>query len=95
MRQKIKISRLPGNEHGLTLRQNKNAGYELDTLRHSREIRKHDEGVVKWVLVGVGARKLRLTVMGCTEHMVVGQKMIIAQLFGGQADSMHGLGITP
>src|SRR5882762_3411880 len=94
MRQKIKIRRLSGNEHGLTLGQNENAGDKLDTLRNSREIRKHDEGVVKWMLVGVGAQELWLTVVSCTEHMVVGQEMIIPQLFGGQTDAAHGLRVA-
>ena len=81
-RQEVDIGRLACHERGLALRQDQNPGGESDSLGDARQVGKHHEWVMERIVLGVGAYQWRRPIgMDGSEDMVVGQKMVEAQVF--------------
>ena len=85
--QQINIGRLPRHERCLALRKDQNPGGEPDALGHAGQKGEHHERVVERVLLGVGARQPRYPIgVHGTEHMVIGEQVVKAQVLDRGAD---------
>ena len=80
-RQEVDIRSLSRDERGLTLRKHEDPGGEPDSLSDSGQIGEHHEGIVKRILLGVGAREWRRPIgVNRSEYMVIGEEMIKPQI---------------
>ena len=81
-RKKINIGRLARDERRLTLRKDKDASRETDSLRNPSQVREHHEWVMEWVVLGVRAHELGRPIgVDCAEHVVVSEEVIKAEIF--------------
>jgi hypothetical protein len=85
--QDIQAGGLFGDQDRLALRQDNDAGDELDLLRNGRHITEEQKWFMKWVLVGVRPIPASGTIRIGAHHMVVGQDVAKAQGF-------HRLGVV-
>lgn len=94
-RQDRDVGGLPGEQRGLALREDEDAGRELESLGTAGEVREQDERIVEGIVFVVRARQRRLSigVLGA-EHMVVGDEVIEAEIFGRSPDAPDGVGVT-
>ena len=86
--QEIDVGRLPGHERGLALRQDQDPGGEPDPLGDAGQMGEHHERVVERVVLGVraGQRRRPIGVHG-TEHVVVGEEVVEAEVLDRSARS--------
>ena len=85
--QEIDIGRLPCHERGLALRKDQDPGGETDSLGDAGQIGEHHERVVERVVLGVGARQRRRSIgVNGTEHVVVGEQVVEAQVLDRSPD---------
>ena len=85
--QEIDIGRLPCHERGLALRKDQDPGGETDSLGDAGQIGEHHERVVERVVLGVGARQRRRSIgVNGTEHVVVGEEVVEAQVLDRSPD---------
>ncbi len=91
--QEIDIGRLPCHERGLALRQDQDPGGETDPLGDASEVGEHHERIVKRVVLGVAAGQRRRSIgVNGTEHVVVGEEVVEAEIFHRCADSANSVG---
>ena len=86
--QEIDIGRLPCHERRLALREDHDPGGELDPLGDAGQIGEHHERIVERVVLGIrpGQRPRSIGVNG-TEHVVIGEKVVEAQVLDRSPDS--------
>ena len=81
---------LLGHQGGLALRQDQDAGGQLDFFGQAGQIAEQDKGFVKGVGMAVGTIPLGAAAGVGAQHMVKNQQMFIAQPFGGLDKIAHG-----
>ena len=93
--EEIDIGRLPCHERGLALRKDQDPGGEADALGDAGQIGEHHERVVERVVLGVGARQLRRSIgVNGTEHVVVGEQVVKAQVLDRSPDPPNSARIS-
>jgi len=94
-RQDVEVGGLLGGKRGLALRQDDDAGDELDPLGHASEIAERDERLVERVLLVIAAEQRRVpALVHRPQDMVVDQEMVVAEQFGRSADAAKGARIA-
>src|SRR6185437_6832337 len=78
--QHVDLGRLLGNEGGLSLRKNHDAGHQLDLRGQTGEVSKQRQHLVEQALVGVGHREIAPVRTGA-ENVVVGKDVGVAHVF--------------
>jgi len=92
----VDIGRLPCHERGLPLWKHQDRRAEMDPLGYAGQIREHHERIVERVVLRVWARQWgRSTGVDSTQHVVVGEKVVIAQVLDGSPDPRNGRRISP
>src|SRR4051794_3238599 len=93
--EEIDIGRLSCHERGLALRNDQDPGRETDSLGDAREIAEHHKRVVERVTLGVRTRERRCSIgVYGSEYVVVGEEMVIAQVFDCCPKSTNRVGIA-
>ncbi len=77
------------------MREDHDAGDELESLRAPGEIGEHHERIVERIALGVWTyeRWFPVGVHG-TQHVVVGENVVEAELLGGGSEAAYGLRIA-
>ena len=81
------------HERRLALRQDDDAGDELDALGDAGEVAEQHERLVELVGVAVGAAPALAARGVRAEHVVEGEQVVVAQLFGGLGVLLDGGGV--
>jgi hypothetical protein len=86
-RQQVNVGRLPRHERCLALREDQDPGGETDPLGDAGEVGEHHERVMERVVLGLGAGEQgRPAGVNSSEHVVIGEEMIKAQVLGSSPD---------
>ncbi len=80
-REKVDIGGLAGHERRLTLRKYQDSGGERDPFGDGGQIGEHDERVMEWVGLVIGAHQWWCSSgVNCSENVVVSQDVIKTQV---------------
>ena len=86
-REKIDIGCLASDKCSGALRQDENAGGEVDPLGDAGEVGEHHERVVEWVVFGIRPRQWRISIgMHGAQNVVVGKEVVEAQVLDSSAE---------
>ena len=92
--QHVHRGRLLGDEGGLPLRQNQNAGDEFQLRGDGGEKAEQHHGFVKRMGVGVGAGEAGQAVRVSAKHVVVDEQIVVAEFLGGLGVILDGLRVV-
>jgi hypothetical protein len=93
--QEIDIGRLPRDERGLALRKDEDSCSETDPLGDAGQIREHHKRVMERVALGVGTHERTRSIgVDGTQHVVVGGKVVKAQVLDCSSDLPNGARIS-
>jgi hypothetical protein len=89
-RQQVEVGGLLGQQHGLALGQDQDAGDELDALGHAGQVGEHDHRIVERMVLRIGAPQGGITIgVAGARHVVEGQHVVEAHALHGQAERAH------
>jgi len=92
--QHVHLRRLLGDERGLALGQDQNAGDELKPRGHAGQEAEEHHRLVEWMLVRVRPRQLGLAARVRAEHVVVDEQVVVAEPFGRLRVVLDGLDVV-
>ena len=94
--QEIDVSRLPRHQCGLALGKDQDPGHKSDSFGDTGQVAEHHEWVVKRIVLVIGAHQRGRPIgMNGPEYVLIGEKMVEAQVFHCSAESPDRSGISP
>jgi hypothetical protein len=93
-RHEVDIGCLPGDEHGLALREDQDPGHQLDLPGRRGEEGEGRERVVERVPLGVGAPDLGERPVVCPDDVVVEDQVPVPELLRGDGEPAQGRRVT-
>jgi hypothetical protein len=91
----VDVGRLPGDEHGLALREDQDPRHELDLAGRRGEEREGRERVVERVALGVGTPDLGERTVTRADDVVVDHQVPVAELLRRDGEPAQGERVAP
>ena len=92
-REHVDLRRLLGEQRCLPLPGDDDSGDELEAGRQARQVAEEHEDLVEHVLGAIRADEVRMAGVVRSEHMVVGEQVVEAELLHGLRELAHAAGV--